>query len=74
MARLLDDDSLRRRLGAEARLYARSHLSWENCALVCESVYERLLRQSGPRRGEAPPGTEHDDDEDPVAETGYARR
>ncbi len=43
MGRLLDDDTLRRRLGAEARLYARQHLSWDHCAAVCESVYEKLL-------------------------------
>lgn len=49
--RLLDDESLRRRLGAEAQLYARQHFSWNNCAAVVEDVYERVLS----RRRPAPP-------------------
>ncbi len=76
MARLLDDDALRRRLGAEARLYARTHLSWENCAAVCESVYEQLLTHSGPRRGEAPPPETHEDDDEShaIAQAGFVSR
>ena len=72
MGRLLDDDVTRRRLGAEARLYARQHLSWEQCAAICEGVYERLLTQSGPRSGETPPKSL--DDEEDLADAGGVGR
>lgn len=67
---LLDDDALRRRLGAEAKLYARQYLSWDNCAAICEGVYERLLTRSGPQ-SDVPPLPEADD---PPIDAGYASR
>jgi glycosyltransferase involved in cell wall biosynthesis len=43
IVRLLDDPELARRLGANAREYARTELSWDGTAHRTEQVYRRLL-------------------------------
>lgn len=41
--RLLEDRDLAKRLGDNARRFARTYLSWEGAARGCEEVYDRLL-------------------------------
>jgi glycosyltransferase involved in cell wall biosynthesis len=41
--RLLDDPALARRLGTNARAYAREKLTWERTAEQVEAVYRRIL-------------------------------
>jgi glycosyltransferase involved in cell wall biosynthesis len=45
--RLLKDDELRHRIGAEGRRFVLEHLNWENIAQQMESLYERLLAERG---------------------------
>lgn len=42
---LLDDPSLRRRLGEEGRMAARTTYSWEQVVLAFEELFQRLLRK-----------------------------
>ena len=43
---LLDDSALVERLGANAKQYAQSELSWEKSAQQIETVYQKVLNQT----------------------------
>jgi glycosyltransferase involved in cell wall biosynthesis len=45
--RLLKDESLRRKIGAEARRFVLDHLSWDSIAAQMERFYQRILVERG---------------------------
>jgi glycosyltransferase involved in cell wall biosynthesis len=46
LRRLLDDEELRRRLGAAARERVREHFSWERVTDLTVAAYEDVMRAS----------------------------
>jgi glycosyltransferase involved in cell wall biosynthesis len=47
--RVLTDEQLRQRIGAQGRRFVLEHLSWDSIAAQMEGFYERILAQKGAR-------------------------
>jgi glycosyltransferase involved in cell wall biosynthesis len=47
ITRLLRDENLRQRIGAQGRRFVLDHLSWDNIAAAMEEFYKRVLSERG---------------------------